>query len=321
MFYADSQAFFALPAKPPVFGASRPLVGLALVTSAPPMLKALGPTLDAHHGFRKTVLANVNTHEVLTAKDLDLNPSGINVVFGLQHAPAALTLEGVHQLASAGIRSMALAYDDRSDYGDGYRGNGFITALGAKLLEWMATASIVLDLSHASVETSRDALDFIDRERLPLPVMASHSGCQKVFMHRRNMPDDVIERLGYIGIPAISFFLTKHPAAVMRAFVDHVSHAFTVCKRRTVVGIGSDCPHVDMTMEEARTMFDYMLKMLKTDGTLGEYFPDRPQQIIEHGSRMFEILKQEVAGIYSTQVTDGIVGHNLRSFLKRSLPQ
>lgn len=323
MFCADSQAFFARPGQPPVFGAKRPQINLALVTSASPMFKDLDQTLAAHAAFRQTVLSNPKTYEVLTQRDFDAHPSGIKIVYGLQHAPHNIVVSGdVKNLFNAGIRSMAIAYDDPTPYGDGFKGDGGLTPKGEELIEWMTESGIILDLSHASHATARSALDFIDREELPIYMMASHSGCYEVFPHKRNLPNDVIKRLDYIGIPAVSFLLTEKEVDGLEAFVYHVQHAMsiTAAGTSTGVGIGSDCPHVDMTMDEAKMEFGRMQSMLKTNGSFGEYFPDRPQQVIEHGSTMFDTFGKALETVFDGQYVEVIEGAAFRLFLDDSLP-
>lgn len=315
---ADSQGFLAVPGKPPVYGAKRPQVNLTLVTSAPPMLKDFGQTVAAHAAFREALDNNTDLFELRWQDDLYLiNPEETHVVYGLQHAPYDMSCAHVRCLYDVGIRSMALAYDDPTPYGDGFKGDGGLTEKGKELIRWMSDFGIILDLSHTGHATARDALDFVEREGLSTAVMASHSGCYEVFPHRRNLPDDIIARLGYIGIPAISFFLTAEGNDSLEAFTNHVQHALRIAKR---VGIGSDCPHVDMTMTEAKEEFGRMQAMLKTNGSFGEYFPDRPQQIIEHGSRMFEIFDGTLRDEMDGEDVENILVHNFVDFLSKALP-
>jgi microsomal dipeptidase-like Zn-dependent dipeptidase len=327
--YADSQAFFALPGQLPRFKEdARPQLSLALVTSAPPMMQDFDTVHELHTIFRRVTLSNPDTHEVLTRSDVE--KPGIGVMFGLQHPPAKMTLSHLWRLRNGGVRSMAIAYDERTEYGDGFKGDGRLTGSGMKLLEWMSQTGIILDLSHAGHTTARNALDFIEQEKLPLPVMASHSGCHSVFPHPRNLPDDILARLGYIGIPAINFFLKERGdrsrylevSEYLNALVNHVMHAMSVSATFASVGIGSDCPHIDMSMREAEIQFGNMQQMLKSNGSFGEYFPDRDPGLIEHGGRLFEILESELfdhSGLHG--ITAGILGDNFKSFLKRSLPR
>lgn len=322
MRYADSQAFLALQGQPPIFDSSkRPQLSLALVTSAPPFLKDFHAVIAAHETFREQALSNPNTHEVLGKGDLD--QSGMGLLFGLQCPPEKMTYERVRTLAREGVRAMTLAFDEATEYGSGFLAKGGLTRRGKQLVEWMSECGILLDLSHANHQTAREALDFIRQENLPMKPMASHTGCYEVCQHPRNLPDDVlqkiVERGGYIGISLVTFFLTERkndsrkddPHYYLNWFIIHIRHAMYVVDDRAKIGLGSDCPHVDQTIEDAKTNYLRMIQMLKTNGKFGEYFPDRPPEIIEHGAKMVSTLKKN----------GYTCGRSFSEFLKRSLPQ
>lgn len=332
MYYADSQAFLALQGQPPIFDQEkRPQLSLALVTSAPPFLKNFYAVLAAHKTFREQALSNAGTYEV-RVKD-DLGGPGIGLLFGLQHAPEVMTYERVRTLARVGVRAMTLAFDEATEYGSGFLAESGLTKRGRQLIEWMGECGVILDLSHSNHETAREALDFIRRSNLSMRPMASHTGCHEVFPHPRNLPDDVLRKIvgldGYAGINLITFLLcSEHKSGSMHdylhAFTCHLHHALRIMGRARV-GIGSDCPHIDQTIEGAGENFVRMQKMLKTKCRFGEYFPDRPLEVIGNGSRMMAVLRKELRGLesplFSKHDKDRMCGKNFREFLERSLPQ
>lgn len=322
--YADSMAFFQLQTQPPRFdSAKRPRLSLAHLTSVPPFGKDFNKALHTHREFRAQALSNPDTHEVRTREDL--NKPGMGLLFGLQHAPEGLTFQRVCELYHWGIRSMGIAYDGPSEYGDGFKNpGGRLTDRGKDLLTWMCLLGIIPDLSHAGFKTACDALDFVAKARYVTHPMASHSACQSAFSNPRNIQDPVLDGIadldGYVGIPAITFFLGHKDSDYMENVVHHVVSA-AVMMRRENVGIGSDCNHLDMTMEEARAHYENMTKnIVKSGGEFGEYFPDRPPELILHGSRMFEILEQKLLEMFAGKTVRGFCGQNFRAFLDRSLP-
>lgn len=320
--YADSLGFIGLPGQAPVFTAQRPRVSLLHVTSVPPFVDTYEAALAAHTAFRDQALQNKEAHAVLTRDDVGKG-GGVGLLFGLQHTPKDMTLDRLQELYLAGVRVMGIVYDKGNEYGGGFKSTARLTSKGKDLIRMMAATGIILDLSHANHQTARDALEMISQGAL-FPVerfrpMASHSGCSSVFPHPRNLPDDILKDIsylqGYVGIPAITFFLTRKDGGYMRAFEQHIAHAVNACSNE-IVGIGSDCPHVGMKMEEAREHFSRMQDMLKTNGSFGEYFPDRPPGVIERGAMMFELFNTVLE-----KFPGGVLGANFMNYLRRSLPQ
>ena len=287
-------------------------------------MQDFGLALEAHHAFRTAALSNPDVHEVRTREEVS-KPESTGLLFGMQHVPKEMTFERLRQLREAGLRVMALAYRGVNEYAGGFMSNAGLTSRGKELITWMSECGILLDVSHANHRTIRMAINFIRSEHLPVKPMASHSGCLSVFLHSRNLPDDLMKDIarkeGYIGIPLITFYLGRQGCSYMGNFVKHVKHAITMTGLNTI-GVGSDCPHINMTVLEARKHFGTMTQILKTGGLFGEYFPDRPLELITTGSRMFEILErkfrsEELGGL----VSEGLLGGNFRAYLERSLPR
>lgn len=326
-YYADSLAFLALQGQSPIFDPlKRPSLSLAHVTSVPPFVKDFDATFAAHCVFRKQAMANPFTYVVRTKADLNANnKAGTGILFGMQHAPDGLTFKRLQQLSDAGVRIMALAYDGVNDYGSGSRAYGGLSKKGMELLEWMSECRIIPDLSHLNHETALDVLDFIDIAGIKLYPMASHSACYSFYPHPRNLSDELIKRIvslkGYVGIPAITFFLAREGSEYLETVVSHIGWAIHLGSNQNV-GIGSDCIHADMTMEQAKTHFANMTMMLKTEGALGEYFPDRPPEFIERGSQLFEILEKTLLSRgFAQHTVSNLCGENFKTFLGHSLPR
>ncbi len=314
-FYADSMAFLAFQGQPPIFdSAHRPQLSLAHVTSVPPIPAMLDcdAALAAHIKFTQEVLSNADTYLIRSRKNLD-SRSGLGVLLGMQHAPHGLTFNRVQDLFDCGVRVMSLVYGGKSDYGSGSGVEGGLTDQGKQLILWMTVNELILDLSHANSQTANESLDFILRQKLAISVMASHSGISSVHPHPRNLDDEVPRKIflldGYIGVPAMNFMLGE---TTMRM---HINHIISWCDENCV-GIGSDCPHVDITMEQAREQYDRMVAMLKGNIPQGVSFPDRAPRLIEHGGSLFKQLRKTMA-----DVPDAVFGQNFKNFLIRSLPR
>lgn len=82
---------------------------------------------------------------------------------------------------------------------------------GKRLLDYMAGKRIPIDLSHTSDLLAEGILSYVDRHRLPIPVMASHSNFRSLWDHKRNLSDEfaqeIIHREGIIGVNFLRAFL------------------------------------------------------------------------------------------------------------------
>jgi membrane dipeptidase len=121
------------------------------------------------------------------------------------------TLRALHQL---GVRYMTLTHNDTIAWADSAtdepRHNG-LSAFGEAVVREMNRCGMLVDLSHVSADTMRDALRVSTA-----PVIFSHSSARAVCDHPRNIPDDVLAQLPANGGVAMATFVPKFvlPAAV-----------------------------------------------------------------------------------------------------------
>ncbi|MBC5774249.1 membrane dipeptidase [Pontibacter sp. KCTC 32443] len=102
-----------------------------------------------------------------------------------------------------------------------------ITRDGKMLLDYMHGRKIAIDMSHTSDALAYDILEHIDREKLDIPVIASHSNFRPLWEHERNLPyelmQEIIRRKGLIGINFLRSFLhNDEPDAIL----DHIKYGF-----------------------------------------------------------------------------------------------
>ncbi|WP_310728187.1 dipeptidase [Streptomyces sp. N2A] len=114
------------------------------------------------------------------------------------------TLRTLHQL---GVRYMTLTHNDTIDWADSAtdepRHNG-LSAFGEEVVREMNRCGMLVDLSHVSADTMRDALRVSTA-----PVIFSHSSARAVCDHPRNVPDDVLAQLPANGGIAMATFVPK----------------------------------------------------------------------------------------------------------------
>jgi membrane dipeptidase len=141
-----------------------------------------------------------------------------------------------------GIRMIQLAYNDRSDAGDGcmQAADEGLTAFGRDLIRCMNDLGLIVDLSHCGPRTTMEAIEWSRA-----PVAISHSACAALHPHPRNKTDEVLGALaaadGYLGVCAVPAFLAdqrkRRPS--IDVMTRHILHAIDICGDEHV-GIGSD---------------------------------------------------------------------------------
>lgn len=99
----------------------------------------------------------------------------------------------LRQLYELGARYMTLTHSKTLPWADSatdepqHQG---LTGFGEEVVREMNRLGMIVDLSHVSAETMRDALKVSEA-----PVLFTHSGARAVCDHPRNVPDDVLKQL------------------------------------------------------------------------------------------------------------------------------
>jgi membrane dipeptidase len=137
---------------------------------------------------------------------------------------------GLRMVGMTWNRANLLAQGIAEDTGAG------LSSIGRRLVDEMGKLGIILDLSHLSVRSFWDALEYSSS-----PVLASHSNCATVWEHPRNLTDDQIkgiaERGGIIGLNFLPEFVGR--LDVLDGLVDHAAHIASLVGVRHVA-LGPD---------------------------------------------------------------------------------
>ncbi len=125
------------------------------------------------------------------------------------------SLDNLEALAEAGVRYMTLTHGSTISWADSATDeahHGGLTAFGKNVVATMNKLGMLVDISHVSADTMRDAIRASTR-----PVIASHSSAYAVTNHPRNVPDDV---LGMVGDTGGVVMVTFVPAFVVQEGAD-----------------------------------------------------------------------------------------------------
>jgi len=106
-----------------------------------------------------------------------------------------------------GVRYLTLTHNDNVPWADSATDEpvlGGLSDFGREVVAEMNRIGMLVDLSHVSADVMRQALDVSS-----VPVIFSHSSARGVCDHPRNVPDDVLTRLGDNGGLCMVTFVPK----------------------------------------------------------------------------------------------------------------
>lgn len=320
--YADSLGFLGFPGKPVVVPDGLKL-DLVHMTAAPPWCKTMDETIAAIYAFEEQITRCPQLQIVTKGAEIEpaIAAGKTAVVLGLQHTPEdASHITWPKKLRSTGVRVMALAYQKKCNFGSGWVNADLPLGLhGVDMIHAMKATDLILDVSHASHASAREAVRYA--KTLTLPIMASHGGCYRRFPHMRNLPDDVLRDIaklgGVIGIFTLTFCLDAENNT-LQPFARHLRHALEVCGKDAVC-VGGDGPYTPPIPEsEIRTEYERVSGELNTNDIYNARFPDHPLECFFPNRMEVLQIAMHLYGVPET-VIPKVLGGNLLSFFKHAL--
>jgi membrane dipeptidase len=217
-------------------------------------------------------------------------------------------LDNVDLFYKLGVRSAQITYNDQNWAGAGCKelGSNGLTHFGRDLVGRMNERRMLIDLSHANMQTMADTI-----AASKVPVIVSHTACMAVHSNVRNTTDAnlrlLADRGGVAGICQMRPFLTTKRDDALPEYFRHIAHAVNVMGADHVA-IGSDRDHrvVEMT--------DAYIAELKAEEGANFNEADWPLFINElNGPRRMEVVWDGVRKLgYPEATVEKIMGTNLR---------
>lgn len=179
-----------------------------------------------------------------------------------------LTLEGVDGLQAnllhfrilyyLGVRSIGLTWNHGNWAADGVMEprKGGLTLKGRQLVQEMKRLSMIVDVSHLSEQAFWELME-IDG----LSILASHSNCQAICPHPRNLSNNqinaLIQRKSCIGLTFVPWFIREEKKVSLDDLLLHLDH---ICSLggENCVGFGSDFDGFDSSGEVLERCEDYI---------------------------------------------------------------
>jgi membrane dipeptidase len=127
-------------------------------------------------------------------------------MFGMEGGEAInINLALLREFREAGVLYMTLTHSQNTDWADSATDaprHGGLSPFGEEVIREMNRIGMLVDLSHVSAESMRDALRVSTA-----PVIFSHSSAFAVTPHPRNVPDDVLELVrANGGVVMVNFY-------------------------------------------------------------------------------------------------------------------
>ena len=173
------------------------------------------------------------------ALELALTAADAERIMAAGRVASLIGAEGGHSIGSSlgtlralyalGVRYMTLTHNRNLPWADSATDEpaaGGLTAFGREVVREMQRLGMLVDLSHVSPDTMRDALDTAEG-----PVLFSHSSALAICDHPRNVPDEILARLpGNGGTCMVNFV----PAFISQACRDWAQEFTEDMKQRGI---------------------------------------------------------------------------------------
>lgn len=121
---------------------------------------------------------------------------------------------------------ISLTWNTENRFGGGISTEKGLKDDGKSLLHFLHKRRVAVDLSHASDYLAYDILDHIDKHKLDIPIIASHSNCRAINNTPRNLPNglitEIIKRNGIIGLNFIKYFLGFSSHLFLAKHLEHI---------------------------------------------------------------------------------------------------
>ena len=159
-------------------------------------------------------------------------------------------IERVAQLADWGIRSVIPLWSGETCIGGSHNTTVGLTEFGKQAAKEMVQHGMILDISHASVESSKDIFDISAANNKP--VIASHSNAYAVCPVSRNLQDWQIDAIvasgGVIGINLYRNFLEEDGNATLDSIRSHIEY-FLSRGAQNALCLGCDMDGADLPVD------------------------------------------------------------------------
>lgn len=202
--------------------------------------------------MKKEIDKKTNRAELCTnsaERTIALENGNMPVFLSLEGAEAIKTAEDVKRIYDAGVRFVALTWNNSNHLAGGVldeEGTG-LSVLGRRMIYEMEKLGMIIDVSHLNDRS------FWDVARVTsYPIIASHSCSRTICRNKRNLTDEQFKAIcvkgGVVGINLYSDFLVSRGKAQIKHIIKHIDH-FLKLGGENHIGIGSDFDGMNKPVE------------------------------------------------------------------------
>lgn len=156
--------------------------------------------IDILKVFKETITLVENV------KELEFIDPEIKFIYSIEGCDF-VDIEQLEELYQLGLRSILLVWNNKNQYGSGFRTDEGLSEKGRKFICKAIELGIIIDVSHANEPTFYDMVECIKeaiKDNFQPIVIASHSNVRSLCDRKRNLTDDQIKTLrdigGYLGL-------------------------------------------------------------------------------------------------------------------------
>ena len=164
------------------------------------------------------------------------------IMLGIENGYAiGKDLQNVERFRNRGVVYMTLCHNGNNQLCGSAKGNDEglgVNAFGQQVIHEMNRVGMMVDISHAGIQTFYDALDISTK-----PIVASHSSSRVLCNHPRNLTDEQLRALaakgGVAQVTLYNGFLKEEGQATLQDAINHLNHMVDIMGIEHV-GIGTD---------------------------------------------------------------------------------
>jgi membrane dipeptidase len=260
------------------------------------------------------------------ALSLATTASDVTAAFRNGRIGALLGMEGGHAIENSlgalrsyyrlGVRYMTLTHNVTLDWADAAmdvpRHNG-LTPFGKEVVREMNRLGMIVDISHVTPKVMHDVLDVTEA-----PVMFSHSSAMALTDHPRNVPDDVLRRLGKNGGVVMVTFIpafVSQPVANWELRLSELTRGKPPAEAARIgAEFGRSNPKPVATLKDVADHIDHVRKTAGVDGVgIGSDFwgdPEMPKGL-EDASRFPHLFAELIRRGWSDADLIKLAGGNI----------